>query len=83
MKPDELRFLYAVNLALKLGLTPRDVINDPQLGIHHKRCWWFLQKWSRRRRYDYGVTLDLGWWTPEGRVWAEETLSASLGSQAA
>ena len=74
VKPDERRFLYAVNLALKLGLTPRDVINDEQIGIPAKRCHWFLTKWSRRRWYDYGTTLDLGWWTPAGKTWAEETL---------
>ena len=82
MKPDELRFLYAVNLALKLGLTPRDVINDEQLGIPRKRCYWLLTKWDRRLFYSYGVSLDLGWWTPAGKAWAEETLRVALPIQA-
>ena len=32
--------------------------------IHHKRCWYLLQKWARLGFYDYGTTLDLGWLRP-------------------
>lgn len=32
--------------------------------MHHKRCWYLLEKWCRMGFYDYGVTLDLGWFYP-------------------
>jgi hypothetical protein len=42
---------------------PRDVIFVmEQCGaIHHKRAWYLLKKWSGLGFYDYGTTLDLGW----------------------
>lgn len=29
--------------------------------IHYKRCWYLLQKWSGLGFYEWGVTMDLGW----------------------
>ena len=77
MKPDERRFWLALREAhggpynARKGPAPRDLINgllDPP--IHHKRAWYLLEKWSGRGWYEYGVTLDLGWITPEG--WAHQ-----------
>jgi hypothetical protein len=48
--------------------TPRDLINEPDFPIHHKRAWYLLQKWSDKGWYDYGVALDLGWVTEEGML---------------
>lgn len=39
----------------------RDLINIIQPLINYKQCWYYLDKWSRKGFYDYGVTLDLGW----------------------
>lgn len=42
-------------------LNPRDIVNILCETIPHKRCWYYLKKWSELGFYDYGVTLDLGW----------------------
>ena len=39
--------------------TPREA--GFALGIPSKRVAYLCLKWSRQRRYDYGVTVDLGW----------------------
>lgn len=28
---------------------------------HPKQAWSTLEKWARKRLYDYGTSLDLGW----------------------
>ena len=81
MKEDEKRFFIACYrfgrasgnrllnpvTASRLGtyLTPREIVNILRGYIHHKRCWYYLQKWCGLGFYDYGVTLDLGWFYPE------------------
>lgn len=77
MKEDEKRFFLACytygrtsnnrNLINRYGsyIIPRDVINILGGYIHHKRCWYYLRKWANLGFYDYGVTLDLGWFYPE------------------
>ncbi len=29
--------------------------------MHYKRCWYLLEKWDGLGFYNYGVTMDLGW----------------------
>jgi hypothetical protein len=29
--------------------------------MNYKRCWYLLEKWDSKGFYNYGVTLDLGW----------------------
>lgn len=79
MKEDEKRFFLACytygrtssNYKLKgmyaciSYILPRDIINILSGYIHHKRCWYYLRKWANLGFYDYGVTLDLGWFYPE------------------
>lgn len=48
------------------GTTPREIIGEPGFAIPYKRCWYWLEKWTRANLYEYGVSLDLGWMTPEG-----------------
>ena len=48
------------------GKTPRDIINEDDFPINYKRAWYLLGKWTDKRWYEYGVSLDLGWVTPEG-----------------
>lgn len=77
MKPDERDFLIQLSV-LRRGDPgiwnsdepwPRDLIRS--CGINYKRCWFLLSKWTRKRWYDYGTCLDLGWLTPEGKAEAE------------
>lgn len=88
MKPDEQAFLIAVanepeveqlsSLLLGFGVhviktyshSPRDI--GARLGIHRKRVEYLCQKWTDRRWYEYGVSVDLGWLTEEGRVKAKQ-----------
>jgi len=75
-KADEIYFWHRVKAEIGLyaeaGRTNRkyvrDIINEPDFPIHHKRAWMMLYKWARRGYYDYGVTVDLGWVTPEGML---------------
>lgn len=32
-----------------------------RLGFSYKQLMYYVEKWSDRGFYDYGVTLDLGW----------------------
>lgn len=32
-----------------------------RLGFSYKQLMYYVEKWSNRGFYDYGVTLDLGW----------------------
>lgn len=57
MKPDERHFLQLVQNK-PADVSVRDVVNAS--GIHHKRCWYLLEKWNRKHWYEYGVSLDLG-----------------------
>jgi hypothetical protein len=55
-KSEEEMFYQLIKLT---GKKPRELINE--LPINHKRAWYILEKWCRQGKYDYGVTLDLGW----------------------
>ena len=68
LKPDEIYFwnLIKKELTSLNKKTVRDVINEKDFPIHYKRAWYLLEKWSQKDWYDYGVSLDLGWITPEG-----------------
>jgi hypothetical protein len=46
-------------------MTVRDLIQIIQPIIHYKQCWYYLDKWSSKDFYDYGITLDLGWFYPD------------------
>lgn len=62
---DHERIFFALCYNLRDTLRPRDVVNLLADTIPHKRCWYYLEKWSSLRFYNYGVTLDLGWFEPE------------------
>lgn len=70
LRGDERRFfLLIVGADAGDGKVPTTSVRDliPTSGIHHKRCWGWLLKWARRDWYQWGVTMDLGWLTPQGR----------------
>lgn len=70
MKPDERALLLAYYEATVAhhefyGVWPRDL---PLAQIMpYKRVLFLLEKWTDKGWYDYGVSLDLGWLTEEGR----------------
>lgn len=66
IKSDELAFMCAV----ASGGWPRDIISHSH-DHPHKRCWRWLAKWERKGWYEFGVALDLGWLTDQGRQRAE------------
>lgn len=65
MKPDvEALFRQLIALARVERRSVRDVIADMKAkGIiqSEKQAWRTLEKWNRKGKYSYGVTLDLGW----------------------
>lgn len=72
MKEDEKKFFITclnyipIQTAKRVdNLFPRDIINILSQFINYKRCWYFLEKWSNKGFYNYGTTLDLGWFEPE------------------
>lgn len=81
MKEDEKQFLILVYEKCKRygdnkeKYFARDLINSEYCTIHHKRCWYLLEKWTGQGLYDYGVTLDLGWLTDKGVEKAKELLN--------
>lgn len=72
MKEDEKKFILAVyNRGDK---RVRQVIKDLSDTMHYKRCWYLLEKWVNKDFYSYGVCLDNGWLTDEGKKFAEGIL---------
>lgn len=75
MKDDEERLLIAIYNHYTLFLSEqsiRDIIqNSPLIQIPYKRCMYILEKWVEKGWYDYGVSLDLGWLTEEGKAEAK------------
>lgn len=70
MKEDEIKFFktcykYCPNQSGQKAkdYSFRDIINICGEFINYKRCWYLLQKWSGLDMYEYGVCLDLGWFT--------------------
>lgn len=90
MKNDEKKFLILVNnecgketgelvrifnISYRDTVSPRDLIRRETFDMNYKRAWYLLDKWSRKGWYEYGVTLDLGWLTNEGKKKAQELIS--------
>ena len=70
-KPDEIQF-YVALLALhggpyksqQRGLPFADKVGA-DLGMHEKRVYGLLNKWTDRGWWEFGVTMRSGWFTPE------------------
>ena len=60
MKEQE-RIFFALCYNFRYTLKPRDIVIALADTIPHKRCWYYLEKWLEKDFYNYGVTLDLGW----------------------
>lgn len=69
MKPlERIFFMVCINEQLRVDqltkreLDVRDIANMfVRLGFPYKRLIYYVTKWSDRGFYNYGVTLDLGW----------------------
>lgn len=61
MKEDEKKFFITCYYFRNKGIDIRTIINILSEFINYKRCWYLLEKWSNIGFYNYGVTLDLGW----------------------
>ena len=59
------RIFFSLCYNLRESFKPRDIVDILYDIIPHKRCWYYLEKWTSLGFYDYGVTLDLGWFYPE------------------
>ena len=67
LKEDEIYFWNLIKKELSTSeKTVQDIINGKDFSMHYKRVWYLLEKWSQKGWYDYGVSIDLGWITPEG-----------------
>lgn len=47
------------------AISPRDIISVLNEFMNYKRCWYLLEKWTNKGFYNYGVTMDLGWFEPD------------------
>ena len=65
MKLDEINFFKTCYKYRNNGASIREIINILKFFINYKRCWYLLKKWSGLGFYNYGVTLDLGWFELE------------------
>ena len=65
MKLDEINFFKTCYKYRNKGVSIREIINILKFFINYKRCWYLLKKWSGLGFYNYGVTLDLGWFELE------------------
>ena len=64
IKKDEIVFKKEVIARNRLGQeTVRDI--GIRLGMDSKRVCYLCQKWSDKGWYEYGVSVDLGWWEGE------------------
>lgn len=66
MKIDEIIFfIYCYTLRTYYDFTIRDVVDIFTEHMSRKRCWYLLKKWANKGFYNYGITLDLGWFEPQ------------------
>lgn len=68
-------YLYT-NLVIRRGSkSVRQLLEDQSLP--EKKALKILEKWSDKDLYEYGTTLDLGWFTSEGLEKAKELYDAA------
>ena len=61
---------YASGVVYHLPISVRDIAND--LEVPYKQLMYYLSKWTYKDWYEYGVCLDLGWFTNIGLEKAKE-----------
>lgn len=68
MKGHEKIFFALCYRLRESGIMPRAVVRALNDTIPHKRCWYYLHKWEGLGIYEYGTTLDLGWFIPAAKM---------------
>lgn len=63
MKPDERELLAYLVRKRREGVVPRDALKGYPIAT--KRAWYLLEKWCDKGWYDYGCSLDLGWFNDD------------------
>lgn len=58
---DQERIFFALCFNMRHTCKPRQIVKLLADTIPHKRCWYYLEKWDRLGFYNWGVTIDLGW----------------------
>lgn len=67
IKPDELAFRHALyNASLKDRLIHTSEVFSA-LGMHRKRAWYLLEKFTRKGFIDYGTSVNYVWLTDKGQ----------------
>ena len=61
--------------------TPRTILNSVNSPVVPKRGWYLLRKWSSYGWYDWGVTVDLGWFTDTAPHYHPETFRYMVNNQ--
>jgi hypothetical protein len=74
-KPDEIALYAALRERARIGVSPWAMPRCPgmeaveaeiaRLGIHPKRAYGLIEKWTLRGWWEYGVSLRTGWFTRE------------------
>lgn len=83
MKEDEQRLLIDIynrchnGYTKQEGISVKELVQEEGFYMHHKRTWSLLEKWSRKGWYEYGVSVRVGWLTPEGIERAKELIAES------
>lgn len=68
MKPLERIFFIACIKNIET-MKAREVIKTfCTLGFSEKQLLRYIEKWLKNGFYDYGVTIDLGWFEPENFI---------------
>ena len=66
MKVDEIVFfVYCYFLRTFYGFSVEEVVEICSLQIPKKRLLYLLKKWEKKGFYNYGVSIDMGWFEPE------------------
>lgn len=71
MRPDEVALLKAIQQRTSDVWSPeyqsvRSIVEG--LGMNTKRADYILDKWDDKGWYEYGVCVDMGWLTDEGKA---------------
>lgn len=61
VKADERDLYWFLHKRFLEGQCIRDAVHDS--GVNHKRVWFLLAKWADKGWYDWGVSVDTGWFS--------------------
>lgn len=68
MKPLERVFFMACIMKSKEMSVRKIIKTFCTLGFSENQLLYYVNKWNNRGFYNYGVTIDLGWFEPENFI---------------